>query len=116
MRPGIIKDILKCIKLALFIVLGICLLFGGIYLLFYSRSNTMFLNFLKNSLYYIGCFGLLISTGFLIQKNANRDFDYQEVWNKMFCRLNLGFVILFVSLFICLSGMAIQLFVEARLL
>lgn len=116
MKSGFTKDILKCAKISLFIAVGIFLIFGLIYFTFYNNGTTSLSFFLKDSLYYIGCFGFLISIGFFMQKNATRPLKYQDQWNKMFSKLNLGFSIMFISFFICLYGMAIQLIVELKLL
>lgn len=112
MKSGILKDIFKCTKLAFFISLGIAIFFTLIYFIFYSSNDISLLNFIKNNLYYVGSFGLLISSGFFVQKNATRPLKYQDSWNKMFSKLNLGLVIMFVSLFICFYGMIIQLSLE----
>lgn len=116
MRFKIARDILKCAKIALFISIGAFILFGLIYIMFYTHRNINFLNFMKNNLYYIGCFGFLICSGFFIQKNANRSLEYQDEWNKMFHKLNLGLVVMFISFFICLYGMIIQLSLELKII
>lgn len=116
MKFAILKDILKCTKIALFISVGISILFTSIYYIFYNNGSSSLLYFIKNNLYYIGCFGLLISSGFFIQKNATRPLKYQDSWNKMFSKLNLGMVVMFVSLFICLCGIVIQLSLEAAII
>ncbi|MCR1898445.1 hypothetical protein NSA47_05500 [Irregularibacter muris] len=105
----ILKDIFKCAKLALFISSGIAVFFTLIYFIFYQGKDISLFGFIKNALYYIGCFGFLISAGFFIQKNATRPLTYQDAWNKMFSVLNLGLVIMFVSLFICFYGMIVQI-------
>jgi hypothetical protein len=116
MKSGILKDIFKCTKIALFISVGISIFFTSIYYIFYNSGSSSLLYFIKNNLYYIGCFGFLISSGFFIQKNATRPLKYQDSWNRMFNKLNLGMVIMFVSLFICLYGMIIQLSLEATII
>lgn len=116
LKSAILKDIFKCTKIALFISLGIAIFFTLIYYIFYSNNDISLLNFIKNNLYYVGCFGFLISSGFFIQKNATRPLTYQDSWNKMFSKLNLGFVVMFVSLFICFYGMIIQLSLETRII
>jgi len=109
MNFRIVKDILKCAKLAIFITLGIAVFFMLIFYIFYGVRGISLLNFIKNALYYIGSFGLLISTGFFVQKNGTRPLANYETWKKMFSNLNLGFVIMFISLFICLYGMFLQI-------
>lgn len=111
-----LKDIVKCSKIALFISLGITFLFGIIYYLFFSKSLLILFTFIKNSLYYIGCFGFLISCGFFIKRDANRPLDYEDEWREKFKKLSLSFVILFISFFICLYGMVIQVFLESLLI
>lgn len=116
MISKIAKDIFKCAKIALYISIGAFIFFGLIYFLFYSHRDIGFLSYIKNNLYYIGCFGLIICCGFFIKKNANRSFKYQDDWNKMFNKLNLGFVVMFISLFICFYGMVIQLSIELKII
>jgi hypothetical protein len=116
MKLGILKDILKCAKVALFIAMGISIFFTFIYYIFYNNNHSSLLNFIKNNLYYIGSFGFLICSGFFIQKNAIRPLKYQDAWNKMFNKLNLGLVVMFISLFICLYGMVIQLTLESTII
>lgn len=115
MKFYLIKDILRCAKFAFYIAIGIFVFFGIIHYLFYSKNILSLFNTVKNSFYYIGCFGLLISSGFFIQKNAVRPLDNNDAWVKMFHKLNLGFVMLFISLFICSLGMIIQILLEARI-
>lgn len=116
MKSGIFKDILKCTKIALLISIAISIFFTAIYYIFYNSGSSSLLYFIKNNLYYIGCFGFLISSGFFIQKNATRPLKYQDSWNRMFSKLNLGMVVMFVSLFICLYGMIIQLSLETAII
>ena len=118
MKPGILKDILKCAELALFITIGVFIFFTAIYYIFYNNNNSpsSLFNFIKNNLYYIGCFGFLLCSGFFVQKKATRPLIYQDSWNKMFNKLNLGMVVLFISLFICLNGMIIQLLLESKII
>lgn len=115
MKFYLIKDILKCAKFALYITFGIFAFFGIIHYLFYSKNIINLFNTIKNTFYYIGCFGLLISSGFFIQKNAVRPLDNNDAWIKMFHKLNLGLVMMFISLFICLLGMIIQILLETKL-
>ncbi|MDF2673494.1 MAG: hypothetical protein K0R09_1759 [Clostridiales bacterium] len=112
----IAKDISKCARIALYISIGAFIIFGVIYLLFYSNRDIGFFYYMKNNLYYVGCIGLVICCGFFIKKNANRSFKYQDDWNRMFHKLNLAFVIFFISLFICLYGMIIQLLLEVKIM
>ena len=116
MKSGIIKDVFKCAKVALFIAIGISIFFTIIYYIFYNNGNLSLFNFIKNNLYYIGCFGFLISAAFFIQRNATRPLKYQDSWNKMFSKLNLGLVIMFISFFICLYGMIIQFSIESKII
>jgi hypothetical protein len=116
MKFGILKDIFKCGKVAFFITMGISTFFTVVYYIFYNNSHPSLLDFIKNNLYYIGCFGFLICSGFFIQKNAVRPLKYQDSWNKMFSKLNLGLVVMFVSLFICMYGMVIQIALESNII
>lgn len=113
MKKTLFYDIIKCAKLAFLISLIISVFFGIIFFISTTHSTVPMLNFIKNGLYYIGCFGFLISGGFFIQRNANRPLNYNEKWRQLFSRLNLGLVIMFISLFICFYGMLIQVFIEA---
>ena len=114
MKFALIKDILKCAKIAFYIAVGTFIFFGIVYYLFNSRNSISLFNVIKNIFYYIGCFGLLISSAFFIQKNAVRPLNNHDAWSKMFRKLNLGLVIMFISLFICLYGMMIQILLEIK--
>lgn len=106
------KDIFKCMKVAFLISIIIFVLFSIIYYLFYGNSSVTILYFIKDRLYNIGCLGFLISVGFFMQRNATRPLTYRQKWETMFRKLNLGIVIMVISLFICIYGMVIQSFIE----
>lgn len=112
MIGDIIKDILKCAKVALLVAAIVSVLFGIIYYLFYRGGSIPVLQFLKDRLYNAGCLGFLISAGFFMQRDATRPLDYHKQWKRMFRRFNLGIVIMTVSFFVCFYGMIIQLFIE----
>ncbi len=113
MKSGLIHDLIKCIKIAFFIALAAAVLFSIIYFIFYNNGNVFV--FIKNSLYYIGCFGLLISAAFFIRRDATRPLKHEDDWKKLFYKFNLGFVIMWISLFVCIFGMLIQLISEVSL-
>jgi len=115
MITDVIKDILKCAKVALLVAAIVLIIFSVIYYLFYSGGSIPILPFLKDRLYNIGCFGFLISAGFFVQRDATRPLDYHKQWKKIFHRFNLGIVIMTVSFFTCLYGMLIQLFLERNI-
>lgn len=108
----VIKDILKCGIISFITCLVICAFLGIVHVIFISSNMLAVFNFIKSSLYYIGSFGLFISAGFFIQKNGTRPLSYNDKWREHFSKLNLGLVIMFISLFMCFNGMVIQYFLE----
>lgn len=105
-------DIIKCYILSALISLVILIISWAIGLLFYRGDLLVLLNSVKKASYVIGIIGLFLSSGFFIQRNATRPLVYHEEWREWFKFLNLGFVIMFVSLFVCSFGMIAQNFFE----
>lgn len=105
-------DILKCLILALIISLVILSISGAIYFLLYKGDLMGILNSVKRANYTIGIVGLFLSSGFFVQRNATRPLVYHEEWRNHFKFFNLGFVIMFISLFVCSFGMVAQNFYE----
>lgn len=115
MKSSLIHDLINCTKIAFYIASGAAVFFTLIYLIFYNNGDANIFVFIKNSLYYIGCFGFLISAAFFIKRDGTRPLHHEEQWKKHFHRFNLGFVVMWISLFICIFGMLIQLILEILL-
>lgn len=107
-----IIDIGKCILISIFCALIIGVLAGLISLIAYGFDSFMIGDGIKRGLYYIGMFGLFISAGFFMQRDGTRPLAYNYEWKKYFKKFNLGFVIMFVSLFVCSIGMVLQNYLE----
>lgn len=114
MKNDLFKDIFKCGKVAFIITLTVSVFFGIIFLLSSPYDSMSLLNFIKNGLYYIGLLSLLLSSGFLIKRNSTRSLNYNEKWGQIFRTLNIGRVLMLISLFICLYGVLIQLFIKVK--
>jgi hypothetical protein len=113
MKFCFVRDLFKCAKIAFYIAVGVAIFATIIFCIFYDKHHMNLFGYIKNCLYYTGCFGFLVSVGFFVQKNATRPLVYQNEWRKIFYRLNLGFVIMFIGLMICMVGMLIQLITES---
>jgi hypothetical protein len=107
-----ILDVGKCILASIICSIIIGAFAGIISLLVYGFNGLLIMEGIKKGLYYTGMLGLLLSAGFFMQRDATRPLAYNIEWKKYFEKLNLGFVIMFVSLFTCSIGMLIQNYLE----
>lgn len=108
----LILDFLKCIALGIILSAAIGLVSGIIYAIIYKGSTIDILEGVKRMLYYIGGLGLLLSAAFFVQKDGIRPLVYDKEWKHYFSIMNLGFVILFMNLTICIIGMILQMHLE----
>lgn len=107
-----ILDFLKCIALGIIISAAIGLVSGIVYAIIYKGSTIEILDGIKRMLYYIGGLGLLLSAAFFIKKDGIRPLIYDKEWKRYFAIMNLGFVIFFMNLTICIIGMLLQMHLE----
>jgi hypothetical protein len=109
---GIIKDLVKCAVISIPFSAAFAIISGVISFIVYRGNVEAVLDVIKRTLYYTGMLGLGLSVGFFIQRDATRPLLYNDEWKKRFSVLNLGFVIMLVSLFICIAGMVVQNYIE----
>lgn len=109
------KDILRCAYIGICISAGVLLLVGLILPIIIGFDIFRIFDGAKNVLYFAGSLGLFLSAGFFMKRDGTRPLVYKDKWKKYFKKLNIGFVIMFVSLSIIIMGIIIQYNLEKRM-
>lgn len=109
---GILKDLFRCFKLSLKIFL-IPLILGAVVALITSIYNGVFslpeiFKIINRMIIRISCFGLAISGIGFIKTRMMEPLNYEEKWAEYFNVLNLIGAIFFISLFILIYGIIID--------
>ena len=105
-------DILKCIALGIILSVTVGLIIGIIFAIIHKGNMISIFEGIKKAIYYIGGLGLLLSAAFFVQKDGIRPLVYDKEWKKYFSVLNVGFVIFFMNITICIIGMFLQMYLE----
>lgn len=109
------KDILRCLYVGFCISAGILLLSGLILLIIYGLDIFKILSVATSVLYFAGSLGLFLSAGFFMKRDGTRPLVYKDQWKKYFKKLNIGFVVMFISLSIIVAGVIMQYIIEKNL-
>jgi hypothetical protein len=109
---GILKDLFRCFKLSLKIFL-IPLTLGAVVGLIASISRGEFylqeiFGFVNRMTIRVSCFGLAISAIGLVKTRMMEPLNYEEQWAKYFSVLNLVGAIFFISLFMLIYSVIID--------
>jgi hypothetical protein len=109
---GILKDLFRCLKLSLKIFL-IPLILGVVVGLIASIARGEFylqeiFSFVNRMTIRISCFGLAISGIGLVKTRMMEPLNYEEKWAEYFSVLNLVGAIFFISLFMLIYSVIID--------
>lgn len=110
------KDILRCLYVGICISIGILLLSGVILFIIYGFNIFKILSGATSVIYFAGSLGLFLSAGFFMKRDGTRPLVYKDQWKKYFKKLNIGFVVMLVSLSIIVIGVIMQYIIEKNML
>lgn len=96
-------DILRCIYIGILIALGLGVFITLIALIF----RLDILQVIYTSWICTGSFGMLIGGISFLKPNTQRPLKYSTEWEKYFKKLNIGYVILLVSLTTFILGISV---------
>ena len=109
---GFTLDLLKCIALGIILSVVVGLISGIIFAIIHKGNMLSTFEGIKRMLYYFGVLGLLLSAAFFVQKDGIKPLIYDKEWKQYFSVLNIGFVIFFMNITICMIGMFLQIYLE----
>ena len=109
---GILKDLFRCFKLSLKIFL-IPLILGALVALITSISNGEFylpeiFRIINRMIIRVSCLGLAIAGIGLVKTRMMEPLNYEEKWAEYFNVLNLVGAIFFISLFMLIYSVLID--------
>lgn len=109
-----LQDILRCMVVGFAISLGLSIISGLILLIIFGTNAALVFGWIKSINYFVGAMGLLLSGGFFMKRDGTRPLIYKDEWKKYFKQMNIGFVVMFISLFIVLVGVLIHYNLDIR--
>ena len=103
-----LKDILYCIKFSIYIFIVTFLIGVVIGIIVGGFNLIVIMDWGSRISQYVSFLGLFISALSFMSENLMRPLNYEEQWKTYFSKLNLTFVIFFISLFILIFSICIQ--------
>lgn len=103
-----LKDILYCVKFSIYIFIVAFFIGGLIGLIVGGFNLVIIMDWGSRISQYVSFLGLFISAVSFMREDSMRPLNYEEQWETYFTKLNLTFVIFFISLFILIFSICIQ--------
>ena len=106
-----LDDILYCLKVSLYFFAAPFIIGAVIGLILHGKDIAGIIVFGCRIVQYIAVLGLALAGISFLKQDLMRPLNHQKQWETYFNRLNLAFVILFVSVFIASFSYLIESFI-----
>lgn len=102
------KDIIKSLMIGIMVAFIIMVLAALISVIEKNNNIKEVLEIVKNTLFIIGAFGLLMCSGFILKREARRPLSYEDQWKEKFRVIKFQNVLMVITITILCFGIGID--------
>ncbi len=102
------KDIIKSLMIGIMVALIIMVLTALITFIVNHNNIKGVLETVKNTLFIIGAFGLLICSGFILKRDSRRPLAYEDQWKEKFRAIKFQNVLMVITVTLLCFGIGID--------
>jgi len=102
------KDIIKSLMVGIIVSLVLIIISGLCSILVNGNNIKNTLDIMKNTLFIIGAFGLLLFSGFILKRDSRRPLIYEKQWKEKFKIIQFQNVLMFIAIMILCFGIILD--------